>query len=172
MARKGKRRFNLRKVKIAGGVTCGALASNDVTSGAVTNAVSDPLRFISLDCSYTWSDIAAVIDDACQFGVAHSDYDSSQIEECLEALGSIDLGDKLAQEKANRYVREIGTIAGAGAPAADSGAAFNDGRRKKVRLNWLMSTGDTLALWVRNGSGVVWTTGSRLVISGDLWVQD
>ncbi len=169
--RRRKRRFNLRKVKIASKSLAGALDTKDVVVNAVSNQVTDPMRFISLDCSYSWADIGQDIDDGCTFGIAHSDYTAAEIEECLEAGGSMDLGDKVEQEKANRLVREIGTISSSGGPSG-GGAPFNDGKRVKTRLNWLMSTGDTLNVWIMNISGVIWTTGSGVTITGNLWVKD
>ncbi len=166
------RNYRLRKVKINSSVPVGALAAGDVVTAAITSSTSDPLRFISVIASYSWSDIAAVIDDGLTFGFAHSDYTAAEIEECLEVAASIDLGDKIAQEQANRLVREIGTISQSGSVAANSGAMYNDGKPVKTRLNWLMSTGDQLGLWVRNASGVVYTTGSDLTVAGDLWVKD
>ncbi len=167
-----KRRMNLRKVRINSSLTIGALASADVVSGVVTNAAADKLRFISLLASYGISDVGAVVDDSFAFGVAHSDYTAAEIEECLEAGGSINLGDKIAAEQANRLVREIGTINPSGSSTAAAGIAFNDGKPVKTRLNWLMAAGDQLQLWVRNNSGNVYTTGAALSISGDLWVKD
>ncbi len=172
MAKKRSRRFNLRKVRINSSLSIGALASADVVAAAVTNATSNTLRFMSLIASYSISNLAATIDDAFTFGCAHSDYSAAEIEECLEAGGSMDIGDKIAREQADRLVREIGTISGsAGTPVA-GGVQFNDGRPVKTRLNWLMAIGDTLQLWVRNGSGTVYTTGNNLTISGNLWVKD
>ncbi len=173
MAKKGRksRRFNLRKVRVAAAAVIGALAALDVTKTAATSATASTLRVISVDCSYAWSD-KADIDDGAQFGWAHSDYSAAEIEECLEASSSIDIGDKVEQERANRLVREIGIIAGANTGGAGSGASFNQGMPVKTRLNWLLSIGDTLDLWVRNSSGVVYTTGSTLVASGNLWVKD
>ncbi len=166
------RRFNLRKVKMASASAAGALGAGAVVTNAVSNQAASTMRFVSLICSYSWSNIGAIIDDGCTFGVAHSDYSATEVEECLEAFSAIDLGNKIAQEQANRLVREIGTISQAGALAAAAGAAFNDGKKYKVRLNWKMSIGDTLNLWVRNASGTVWTTGSSVTISGELWVKD
>ncbi len=172
MARKPQRRkFNLRKVKVNSGIAVGALAAADVTAAAVTAAAADKLRFISVIASYTWTDVQQITDDACVFGFAHSDYSAAQIEECLEATGGIDLGDKLAQEKTNRLVREIGTFSSV-TSALGSGVQFNDGKPVKTKLNWLMSAGDTLNMWARNASGVVYVTGSNLKIAGTLWVKD
>ncbi len=169
--KKGRRRsFNLRRVRLAIGVPALALAASDVASGAIHSGVVDPLRVISVNASYSWSNIITAVDDGLEFGLAHSDYSAAEIEECLEASASIDIGDKLAQEKANRLVRRIGSIAAT--TIANSGAAFNDGRQVKTRLNWLLSTGDFIQLWIRNGSTVIWTTGSEVSLIGDMWVKD
>ncbi len=167
MPKKGRSRKALRRVRISSEVTVGALAALDVVAGGLTNNAVNTLRFISLNASYSWANKTAS-DDALTFGVAHSDYTAAEIEECLEAFESIDLGDKIAQEKANRLVREIGTISGQG----DTAGAFNGGRKIKTRLNWLMAIGDNLQLFIRNASGAVYTTGSTVTVNGDLWVKD
>ncbi len=171
MAKKGrrKRRFNLRRVRLIGTVAVGALASLDVGSGAITLAVADKLRLISINAAWGWSDVGASTDDDLEFGVAHSDYTAAEIEECLEATAAIDLGDKVAQERTNRLVRSIGILMNQSSTGAGS---FADGRRVKTKLNWLLSEGDTLVVWFRNGSGAVYTTGSTITCQGDLWVKD
>ncbi len=171
-AKKSKRRrFNLRRVRVTTSPAVGALAADDVTSVAITAAVADKLRIMSLDATYSWSDIQQITDDGLTFGVAHSDYSAAEVEECLEANGSIDLGDKIAQEQANRLVRTIGTFSGL-ATAAGGGITFNDGKPVKTRLNWLLSEGDTLNMWFRNGSSLVYVTGSSVLVDGSLWVKD
>ncbi len=169
---KARRRFNLRGVRVNSSLAIGALAASDVISGTVTNVAADKLRFISLHASWGIANLGALIDDAFTFGVAHSDYSAAEIEECLESGASIDLGDKVAQEQANRLVREIGQIDGMGGTGAQGGLSFNDGKPVRTKLNWLMSAGDALQIWVRNNSGVVYTTGALLTISGRLWVRD
>ncbi len=149
--------------------TVGALASTDVASSVIGDPAEDKLRFISLNASYSWTG-KTTVDDALEFGLAHSDYTASEIEECLESQGSIDLGDKIAQEQANRLVRTIGTISGDATQAG--GVPFNDGKQIKTRLNWLMAAGDQLQLWVRNGSAIVYSVGSNVSVVGELWVKD
>ncbi len=169
---RGRRRrpFNLRKVRVAAGFGTGALAALDVSVAAITTAATDPYRLMSVDLTYKIVDLGAATDDGQEFGLAHSDYSDTEIEQCLESQGSIDLGDKIAQEQANRLVRSIGQMTGS--PVAGGGLDFNDGRPKKTKLNWLMSTGDTLNLWIRNGSGAAWTTGSAIVTQGNMWIKD
>ncbi len=172
-ARKSRRKFNLRKAKIAASMAIGALASLDVIAAAGTSPTTNTLRVMSVDCAYAISDLGAQIDDGFQFGWAHSDYTATEIEECLEATASMGVGNKVEQEKANRLVREIGLMSPQGLVASGGGGFnFADGRRVKTRLNWLLAIGDTLNLWVRNASGVVYTTGASLIANGDVWLKD
>ncbi len=165
---KRKRSYNLRKVRLTVAVGLGAVASLDVTSAGLTASPVNPMRVISADCSFSLLD-ATDIDDGQTFGFAHSDYTNAEIEECLEATNSINPGDKIQQERANRLVRFVGTMEkGAGGLSG----SFNDGKRFKVRLNWPMQIGKLLVLWVRNSSGTVWTTGATLAVDGNLWVKD
>ncbi len=161
----------MRQVRINAAVTVGALASLTVVKGVIHASSTNMFRVISLNCSYSWSGIAAAIDDGMEFGIAHSDYTAAEIEECLEASGAIDQGDKVAQEQANRLVRSIGIMSGSG-PIVDGQRSFNEGRKQRTKLNWLLGIGDTLVLWMRNGSGVVWTTGSTALVAGDMWIKD
>ncbi len=160
--------FALRRVRIAASLPVGALDTLDVGAAqALHDVATEKFRVISLDCSYNWSDVTTA-DDGLTFGVAHSDYTAAEIEECLEAQAQINRGDKVAQEQGNRLVRTIGTF-----QQADlSEGMFNDGRRFKVRLNWLMITGQTLNLWFRNGSDTIYTTGSDILVNGDMWIKD
>ncbi len=167
-----RRKFNLRRVRLASSFAIGALASTDVISSAITAVAADTYRLMSIKSTWSISNLGAVIDDAFQFGVAHSDYSAAEIEECLEATAAIDLGDKVAQEQAGRLVRTIGQITKHGLGVIGGGLPFNDGRPVSTRLNWKMSIGDTLVGWVRNGSGTVYTTGASLVLQGDLYLKD
>ncbi len=169
-AKKGRRRrFNLRKVRVTSTLAVGALAALDVAAGNLTNVVTDEMRFISCNFAYTWSTISGGTDDSMEFGLAHSDYTAAEIEECLEAGASIEIGDKIAQERANRLVRSVGIIANETASVA---AKFNNGMKVKTKLNWLIGEGFALQAWVRNATGTVYTTGSSLIVSGELWVKD
>ena len=171
MARKRSRRrsFNLRKVRIADTFSVGALTTGDVVSSALTDSATNAYRLMSLDISWSLSDLGASADDSCEFGVAHSDYTSAEIEECLEAQASIDFGNKIAQEQANRLVRSIGIFTGTGGTGASS--QYNEGRPMKTKLNWYIGTGDTITIWARNGSGTVYTTGADIVSIGVMWVK-
>ncbi len=164
----GRRRFNLRKVRNSNALAVTALTTQDLVKGAMSAAVTATTRIVSMEMIWGWSDIGAAIDDGLEFGVAHSDYTAAEIEEAIEANSSMDLGDKVRQEQANRLIRSIGVITGQG--IAGGGLTYNDGKPVKTRLNWLLTIGDTIDVWVRNSSGVVYTIGSSLTSLGHFWV--
>ncbi len=166
------RNYRLRKVRSQANFGIGALAAADVVVGVLSGTLTNTLRVISCNGSWTIINLAAAVDGGFEFGVSHSDYTAAEIEECLEAQSSMDLGDKVAQEQANRLVRTIGTISPEGTALVGGEISFNEGKPVKVRLNWLLSIGDTLNMWVRNGTGTVYTTGSALAFVGELWVKD
>ncbi len=168
--RRPRRRFNLRRVRIADELSIGALATLDVISAAMSASASDPVRVISLVATFAITNLGASSDDGQEIGIAHSDYQANEIEECLEAQGSIDMGNKVAQEQANRLVRSLGFATES--PGTGAGMAVNNGQPIKVKLNWLLSSGDSLVMWVRNGSGTVYTTGAALNVIGNMWVKD
>lgn len=164
--------YALRRVRIQSGFSYGALAAADVATGPLTVAGTGTYRCISIDLNWSLTNLAAGVDaDGVEFGVAHSDYSAAEVEECLESFASIDVGDKIAAEQSGRLVRQIGVISAGGATTAH-GIQWNDGRSVKTRLNWLMSIGDFLNVWVRNGSGAVYTTGTTIASIGNMWVKD
>ncbi len=172
--RKGSRRrpFNLRRVRVQANFGVGALAAADVVVGVITAATTGTLRVMSIKASWSIVNLADAVDGGFEFGVAHSDYTAAEIEECIESQASMDIGDKVANEQSNRLVRTIGVISNTGGAVAASELIFNDGRPVKTKLNWLLSIGDTLNMWVRNSSGTIYTTGSSLSVIGEIWVKD
>ncbi len=169
MARKSSRGFNLRRVRISSTVALAALAPADVVAGAIGGTADMPLRIVSTRLTFSWIDKAA-IDGAAEFGLAHGDYTAAEIEECLEATTSMAMGDKIARERANRLVRVLGTITGNQVTAGGEAPA-NNGNPIKTKLNWLIPSGENISAWIKNSSGVVYTTGSSLSVLGDFWVK-
>ncbi len=164
-----RRRYSLRKVTNSSQQGLTALAAGDVEVFAWSGVTTGTLRVVSI--VVTWSaSFAAVADGGMQFGVAHSDYTAAQVEECLEANGSMDPGAKILNEQANRLVRAIGTMHSS--EVIQGEVTFNDGRPMKTRLNWLLSPGDRINVWIRNGSQNIWTVDGDFLSTGTLWVKD
>ncbi len=95
------------------------------------------------------------------FGVAHPDYSVTEIAETLGAT-PLGPGKKIEQERANRLIRELGTLDG-----LSTEEKANDGRPIRAKLNWLVQEGQVnLSFWVFNVAGQTLTTGSDVVVSG------
>ncbi len=136
------------------------LAALDLIAGAMINASDDNIRLLSVDGQWSVEGLAAG-EGPIQFGVADGDYSEAEIEEAIEAAGSINLGDKVAQEQANRFVRSIGIIS-----AAEP--VYNEGKPTKTRLNWTIADGDQLQMWAYNTGAAPLTTGALLRFAGHL----
>ncbi len=147
---KGYRRLPFT-VTILGGTT----AADDVTALNLTEVFTEERRILSIEASWALQGETAG-DGPWSVGMAHSDYSAAEIEECLEAVGSWDEGDKVAQEQAKRLVRQVGIL-------TEEETALNEGQPIKTRLNWRVATGDSLKFWLRN-RGIQLTTGSEITV--------
>ncbi len=169
MAKKPRRRgrFNLRRVRVSTELALLTLASDTALVGSLTGAAGGAYRVIS--SVMTWAITkGAAGEGPITVGYAHSDYTVAEIKECLEAFASIDQGDKIAQERANRLIRVVGTISlGAG-----NMSVLNDGRTVKTKLNWLINIGDSVNQFAFNESTGALTTGAVTNVQGNLWIQD
>ncbi len=167
MAKHGRkgRPFGLREVRTSSVVTMATTAAQVALSQALTAAsTSGPYRCISVIASWRSQELTDA-DGPLIVGYAHSDYSVTEIKECIEASASIDQGDKVAQERANRLVRVVGTLG----QAVDD--ELNNGAPIKTRLNWLIGIGDTVNAFVYN-DGITMSTGALVRINGSLWVKD
>ncbi len=99
-------------------------------------------------------------------GVAHSDYTAAEIEEALEATTSWNQKNKIEQERRRRKVRRIGQFAG-----DSTEEVLNDGKPIRVKLGFKIEEGETLSQWIWNRSGGSLTTGSVLIMSGNLFAR-
>ncbi len=160
---KRRRKFNLRRVRATPQNTLSTLATLTVKETNVTNAGTDSMRIVTAKGIWTLSGLTAG-EGPISVGFAHSDYSVTEIKECLEVIASIDPGDKIAQEQANRLVRIVGVFTEDG--------SLNDGKPISTKLNWMMTPDDNLELISYNeGSGTL-TTGAFVHWIGDLWVKD
>ncbi len=99
-------------------------------------------------------------------GYAFGDYTITEIKEALESASSINAGNKIAQEQANRWVRVVGTLGGTG------NSTLNDGQPVTTKLNWAVQIGSAINVFAYNESAGAQTTGAVLDVVGDLWVKD
>ncbi len=118
---------------------------------------------MTLDGTWTIQDLTAG-EGPITVGFAFDDYSVTEVKECLEIGASINLGDKIAQEKANRLVRIVGTFV--------NSDPLQNGMRIKTRLNWAVPNGHSFIIFAYNESGSALSTGAFVNFQGDLWVKD
>lgn len=138
-----------------------SLAAKDVVGAVFDEVTGQESRVTSIVVVAALADYTPVAGAGpILFGVAHGDYTDAEIEEFLENTGQWDRGNMIAsREIAKRLIRPIGTFSGVAAAEL-----WNDGRMKKIRLNWPLTEGQTLRLWAFNsGDQGVSATGTPTV---------
>ncbi len=167
MAKKAprKRRFNLRRVRFSTELALATLGSDTALTVSLTGAGDHAYRAVVIKGSWNQTGLTAG-EGPVTVGYAHSDYTVAEIKECLEAFAAISQGDKIAQEKAGRIVRTVGTF------RSEANNALNDGKPISTRLNWLMAIGDSINMFCFNEEQGALSTGALINHQGDLWVRD
>ncbi len=167
MARKPtKRRFQLRAVRATPSLALVTLASATALTGPLYAAADGAYRIMSFRGAFALRGHTAG-EGPIHIGFAHGDYTVTEIKEFIESGASISVGDKIANEQANRLVRIVGTFDG-----LNTEEVLNDGKPIKTRLNWAIPIGKTMNFFVYNDSGAAQTTGSIVDITGTGWVKD
>ncbi len=161
-----RRRFNLRRVKLTPSLSLGTLASVTALTTGLTGAADGQYRMMSVKGSWSVANMTAG-EGPLRVGYAHSDYSVTEIKEAIEAAASISIGDKIANEQANRLVRTVGVFSG-----LNTDETLNDGKPITTKLNWAIPIGDFVNMFIYNDSGGSLTTGGLLHFNGDCWVKD
>ncbi len=168
--RKYHKSYRLRAVRSsASSADLNALAINTaLTSSIFADPTGRPYRLISYVGTWVFED-AGIVGSAV-VGFAHGDYTVAEIKEAIEAAGSINVGNKVEQERANRLVRIVGTLSNSAGVVAD--LVLNDGRPIKTRLNWLIPIGQTFNMFVYNDGVAAFNTASFVKVNGTAYVKD
>ncbi len=149
------------------------LAGRTLVSTQFDNVVNERTLVSSIDAMWALANFTPGASiGPVMFGVAHSDYTDAEIQEVIDATASWNEGDKVAQEVAKRQVRKIGILVNSPDGAATGVTTFNDGRKLKTKLNWILLQGQTLRLWAFNmGTSAIVTTVPVLTAEGKahLW---
>ncbi len=170
MARKPKarRRFTLRRVRVSPSLALVTLAANTALTAGMSGNADGAYRCVSIKATWGMHGVNNQTGGPFTVGYAHSDYTVAEIKECIEAASAINLGDKIAQEKANRLVRIVGVLDAADATQGDD---LNDGKPISTKLNWMILIGKQVNLFAYN-DGTVAVTGASLKVTGDMWIRD
>ncbi len=174
--RKGKRSFPRRKYlrgNVDENLLLGTLATKTLISDRWDESPEDRVLLSSVVLSWTLDQLTNP-QGPILFGVAHSDYTDAEVEAVIENAGSWAEGSKIEQEISKRLVRIIGTMVSTG--ESQSGPVdiqFNEGRKLKTKLNWVINQADGLRMWAYNLSATpLATTDPVLRANGyaNLWV--
>ncbi len=162
-----RRKFNLRRVRITPTLPLSTLAAATALVVGLTGSADGAYRVVSVKQTWSVKEMTAG-QGPILFGYAHSDYTVAEIKEAIEAAAAISLGDKIAQEKANRLVRLVGSFQ----PDDTGEQIFNDGKQVSTKLNWLIPIGKAVNMFCYNDDTSDLTTGGRVTSSGEMWVKD
>ncbi len=175
-ATKGQRRANFLKYidgAIDDRVVATTLAANTLVGANIGKVTIDTCRISSMRATWTLTNFTPIANTTVIVGVAHSDYSDAEVEGWLESAGSWDRGNTTAREVRSRMCRQVGSFkVGGGSTAADV-HVLNDGRPISTKLNWLLTEGQTVKLWVFNGGAAPYaTTAPVLEVQGkaNLWI--
>ena len=173
MARKkgAKRRRYLAAV-LNGELSTGTLAAKSLSSTDFPDTVVESAWCTSIDA--IWSMLGWTVGTAegpLMVGIAHSDYANSEIEEFIENVNSWNEGDLVSQEISKRKIRIVGTFTTPNGPS--EGVVLNDGKTIHTKVNWMIPSGMTMAVWAYNLGDNSLTTAAQVDARGraHLWPQ-
>lgn len=165
MPRKGSRKFNLRKVRASPTITVGGLASATAVEEDFFGTNDEGYKVVSVEAAWSMENHTSN-EGPVLVGFAHGDYTVTEIKECLESA-SINQGNLIQRERANRLVRVVGMFAG-----NSQDEVLNDGQPIKTKLNWYIPEGKTFLVWAYNDSSGTFTTGTLIHVNGHGWIRN
>ncbi len=162
------------KGRVSEQLSLGTLAATTLVSADFDDTVTERTLVSSIVASWSMADMTEGAGiGPIMIGIAHSDYSDAEMEAVIENDQNWAEGDLVAQEVGKRKVRTIGifpTSPGGGGGTEIS--VLNDGKPIKTKLNWILNSGQTLALWAYNmGANPLATTIPVIRIEGhaNLW---
>ncbi len=162
-----RRRWNPNNAIVRQSVTraLGTLLASDLIGATMVLASDEEYRAISYNGTWTLSGHTAG-EGPLHVGVAHGDYSDTEIEEWFESQLAMTRNDMVTREHADRRCRKVGTFSGLGATEV-----LNDGKPIRTKLNWHITEGGIIRLWIYNQSGATLTTGALVQTDGDLFLR-
>ncbi len=165
MGRK-RRDSNFSVGNISSSATLGTLGDNIAFTDEIGEAaVGSGYRVISVDVGFALRDLTPG-EGPLDFGLCHGDYSATEVLEALSSTVGWQKTDKIEMERSRRLVRLIGHFAGELAHEV-----WNDGRLKRVRLNWDFGITKTLNMFVVNRSAAALTTGAVVETVGKAYLR-
>ncbi len=173
MARKGGFPARYMRGGVREQLSLGTLASETLISTAFADSVTEQTRISSVVARYSISNLTPASGDGpILVGLALSDYTDAEIEAFVENTEGWQEGSMVGQEVADRRIRRVGIFP---SPTANNIATvLNDGKPIKTKMNWTLTTGQTIKLWCYNlGSSALASTDPSVNCEGhaNLWPQ-
>ncbi len=136
-------------------LSLGTLAANTGINAQFDETVQERTLITSIVGAWSienWTQGAGI--GPLLFGVMHSDYSLAELEEWIETTGSWDEGNLVeSKEVGKRLIRQIGIFNARGGAVAADVIGFRDGSPVKTKLNWILTQGQSIDLWVYNTGG-------------------
>ncbi len=162
--RSRKRHPNFVVLKVNASFSLLTLAAN-VAVKADLIALSDDVEIISSRLTYSLRGATAG-EGPLQVGLAKSAYSEAQIVEAMDASPS-SRSDDIQLERTKRKVRNVGSFSG-----QDADEVLNDGKPIFTRkMYWKLANADDLVVWVINRSAATLTTGTNIVVNGEVYAR-
>ncbi len=144
-----------------------------IVGTAFDEAVVERTFVSSLVATWSMAEFTPATDDGpITVGISHGDYTDVEIAEWMDNTASWSEADLVQQEVAKRKIRKVGTFLGPGVGGATNRSVLADGRLIKTKLNWILTTGQTLRMWAMNeGASALGTTAPIIRVNGhvNLW---
>ncbi len=159
-----KNRKNFVSIPFSTFITLAALAANTVIkSDLLGSDLAEDLFVISVDALWTVRGLTAG-EVPLGVGLAHGDYTVAEILENLE-IEVISPDNLIEMEQAKRKVRRVATFAEGGV----TDMSINDGKPMRTRMLFTVGNSQNIAVWLRNNSGAILTTGATLQLNGTIY---
>ncbi len=172
MARRRKRQYRRKNgrrgvfIPINSTLALSTLADNAVIKEDVQSSpFTRRLRVISAKISWVLRGGVAT-EGPINVGLAHSDYTVTEIVEATDT-SVISSSEKIANERAGRLVRKVGTFPGL--VSNEELRGNGGGEWTRTRLNWVIEEDFDLSYWAQNRSGGALTGSQVLDIDGTLF---
>ncbi len=160
-----RRRTPVRKLRVSESQALGTLGAGSLASQVFDDAVSEKMFLLSLEAAWALGEHTPD-QGPITVGIAHSDYTAAEITEWIAATSAWDTGNLVAQEQNSRKIRQVGKFSGTLAQEV-----LNDGKQIKTPLRFIVESGQSLQQWAFNQDTSVLTTGSLVMIEGQVWAK-
>ena len=173
---RGHRRYMRGTIEVEQAL--GALAANTGIKKAFDGVVTEKAWVSSVKSTYFLNDYTATAEAGpVSVYLAHSDYSLAEVESYIESIGSTswDEGDLVTKEIAarGRRIKMVGQFLPLSGHLPADTIGLNGGRPITTKLNFMLTTGKTVAVIFYNAGNAVLITSSNAQMLGhaNLWPQ-